>query len=136
MLIEIPVAIAELFDKLSILEIKKVHFSDSARRGLVESELNQLTQILKKHEVDLFLTHDLYRQLYDTNQELWNICELRRQFEQNNQFDHAFIEQSRLEYQTNDRRAHIKQQINKHFESSSIEVKSYSGFSYVNPNGS
>jgi len=130
MLIEIPVAIAELFDKLSILEIKMIHINDSVRRGLVETELNELTRIVHKHEVDLFLNHDLYRQLYDTNQELWNICELRRQFEQNNQFDHAFIEQSRLEYQTNDRRAKIKQQINKHFESSIVEVKSYPGFSY------
>jgi hypothetical protein len=130
MLIEIPVSIAELFDKISILEIKKVHFSDSARRELVESELNELNRIVHKHEVTHFLNHDLYRQLYDTNQELWNICELRRQFEQNNKFDHAFIEQSRLEYQTNDRRAKIKQKINTHFESSIVEVKSYPGFSY------
>lgn len=130
MLIKIPVSIAELFDKVSILEIKMFHFNDLARRGFVETELNELTRIVHKHEIDLFLNHDLYRQLYDTNLILWNVCELRRQFEQNNQFDHAFIEQSRLEYQTNDRRAQIKQQINRYFESSIVEVKSYPGFSY------
>lgn len=131
MIIEIPVAVAELFDKISILEIKVAHLRDETRLAHARAELEQLNAIARHHQLIEFIEDDLYRQLRHINQRLWDVCELRRQYEQRGQFDDAFIEQSRLEYKTNDQRAAIKQQINERFDSRIVEVKSYEQFSHI-----
>ena len=130
MLIHIPVAVAELFDKVSILEIKLRHLVDPKRRQHAKSELDELMQITKQHGLLDFLETSLYRQLLETNQALWDVCEVRRQLELAGQFDQDFIEKSRLEYKTNDLRASLKQQINARFGSTIVEVKSYQRFSH------
>lgn len=128
MIIEIPVAIAELFDKISILEIKLRQIKDPIRLAHVERELDQLMGIVRQHQLTDFVEDDLYRQLRHTNQVLWDVCELRRHYEEIGQFDDAFIEKSRLEYKTNDQRARLKQQINQRFDSTIVEIKSYKQF--------
>jgi hypothetical protein len=130
MLIQIPVAVAELFDKVSILEIKLRHLTDPKRRQHAKSELDQLMQIVERHGLVDFLETSLYSELLDTNQALWDVCEVRRQFELAGQFDQDFVEKSRLEYKTNDLRASLKQQINERFGSTIVEVKSYQRFSH------
>lgn len=130
MLIHIPVAVAELFDKVSILQIKQQQLKDPKRYQLASHELEELMLIVTKHHFLDFLQTSLYEQLLATNQTLWNVCEERRQLELSNRFDQTFIEKSRLEYKTNDRRASLKQQINKHFGSTIMEVKSYKRFSH------
>jgi len=130
MLIQIPVAVAELFDKVSILEIKLRHLTDPQRLLHAKNELDGLMQIVKQHQLLDFLQTSLYGQLLDTNQALWDVCEERRQFEFAGRFDQEFIEKSRLEYKTNDLRASLKQQINQRFGSTIVEVKSYQRFSH------
>lgn len=130
MLIEIPVAVAELFDKISILQIKLDLVEDPARRNHVEVELDKLMALVRTHQLEDFLDEELYRALREVNQQLWDVCEQRRQFEQLGRFDEEFIKQSRLEYKTNDLRASIKQKINERFDSAIVEVKSYSRLSH------
>ena len=130
MLIEIPVAVAELFDKISILEIKLAQVTDPERRKHAQAELDHLLSIVQKHQLSEFLTHPEYQQLREVNQLLWDVCEERRKFETLQQFDQEFIDKSRLEYKTNDRRASVKQRINQHFDSTIVEVKSYKRLSH------
>lgn len=130
MLIEIPVAVAELFDKISILQIKLDLVKDPVRRNHVEVELDKLMALVRTHQLEGFLDEELYRTLREVNQQLWDVCEQRRHFEQAGRFDEEFIKQSRLEYKTNDRRASIKHKINERFDSAIVEVKSYSRLSH------
>jgi predicted AlkP superfamily pyrophosphatase or phosphodiesterase len=130
MLIHIPVAVAELFDKVSILQIKQRQLTNPQRQQLASNELAELMQIVSQHQLLEFLETEIYEQLLETNQTLWDVCEDRRQSELLKTFDQDFIEKSRLEYKTNDRRASLKQQINQHFGSAIEEVKSYKRFSH------
>ncbi len=128
MLIEIPVAVAELFDKISILEIKLKKIEDLTRQQYVSDELEKLLQVARLNQIDSFLTDPLYEDLKAVNETLWDVCEARRQSERAAVFDQDFIEQSRLEYKTNDQRALVKQKINDRFNSAIVEVKSYDKF--------
>ena len=48
----IEVSAGELFDKISILEIKKVKIKDKAKLSGIERELNSLKETLKKNKLD------------------------------------------------------------------------------------
>jgi hypothetical protein len=125
MLIEVPISVGELFDKISILEIKLEEISNTDRRKHVERELAALTSVVNAHDLASFLNSDLYLKLKDINKLLWDVCDIRRKFESENRFDKEFIAQSRHEYLTNDRRAKVKAEINQFFNSDIYEVKSY-----------
>ena len=132
MKIEIPVPLAELFDKVSILEIKKDLINDHKKNLLVQDELNCLYNILKNKNLINFLETDLYKKLKGINKNLWELCDIRRQYEQEKTFDNNFIEKSRMEYKVNDMRAEIKNLINLELDSDFIEIKSYSKLSHLN----
>jgi hypothetical protein len=133
MKIEIPVSVAELFDKVSILEIKIEQISHQDRKLHAENELINLLQIVHSLKLTSFMESTLYIELKLANKELWFICEQRRDFELTKSFDSIFIALSRSEYKTNDRRAEIKMSINKLFNSEIIEVKSYAQLSHKLP---
>ena len=62
------------------------------------------------------------------NQTLWNIEDDIRDKEAQKKFDDEFIQLSRNVYITNDQRCLVKQEINKYFNSTIYEVKSYTGY--------
>jgi hypothetical protein len=132
MLIRIPVPVAEVFDKISILEIKLAEISALERRQHVEKELAILLEEVERNGLLSFMATELYADLKSINKALWDICDLRRSFEIAGQFGSEFITQSRYEYKTNDRRAAIKAEINRYFQSDIIEVKSYARLSHEN----
>ena len=63
------------------------------------------------------------------NQELWDIEDRIRVKERNKEFDQEFIALARSVYQTNDKRAEIKKEINLHTGSNLVEEKSYENYS-------
>lgn len=128
MLVKVPVSVGELFDKISILEIKLEEISSTDRRIHVEKELAALNLVVSSHQLSSFLDSDLYLNLKEVNKALWDICNVRRVLESENRFDEEFILKSRHEYLTNDRRAKIKAEINEFFSSDIFEVKSYNNF--------
>ena len=130
MKVEIPVPIADLFDKISILEIKKELILDVKKSSLIQHELENLLEVLKKKELINFLQSRLYNQLKDLNKELWDLCDIRRDYETQQIFDDSYIQKSRMEYKVNDRRAEIKNLINIELNSDFLEVKSYKKFSH------
>jgi len=121
-MIEIPASIGEVFDKITILEIKQENIIDSTKLANVSKELSLLRDRVKDIRVDSLLLN----QLRKVNQQLWHIEDRIRVLENNQNFGKEFIELARSVYITNDQRASLKKQINLMAGSELIEEKSYS----------
>ena len=125
MKISVPISVGELFDKISILEIKKIKIKDKTKLQDIKFELNALKQILTRKKLNKKNNKEQYTKLFNINKRLWNIEDKKRSYEKSKKFDKAFIELARKVYLLNDRRAKIKNKIN-HISGSMIrEVKSY-----------
>ena len=124
MLINTPISLGELVDKISILMVKQTNIKNNDKLVQVNKELNYLQEILNNHVtkdgIDVFLNS-----LIDINSKLWVIEDEIRDCERMKQFDQKFIELARSVYFTNDKRAKIKLDINNKFGSELVEVKSY-----------
>ncbi len=124
MIINTPVSLGELVDKISILHIKNLNIKDNKKLKLVKEELILLNETLNNHikrsEIQKYL--DL---LIEINSKLWLIEDEIRDCERNQNFNQKFIDLARSVYFTNDKRSEIKLNINKKFGSKIVEVKSY-----------
>ena len=124
MLINTPISLGELVDKISILMIKKKNISDSIKLEHVAKELEFLQITLKKY-ISEDKINKFIEELININSKLWKIEDDIRECERNKLFDQTFIDLARSVYFTNDQRAKIKNDINKNFGSELVEVKSY-----------
>ena len=124
MIINTPVSLGELVDKISILHIKNMNIKDDKKLKLVGEELellnNTLNNHIKKDDIQKYLDS-----LIEINSKLWVIEDDIRDCERNKNFDQKFIDLARSVYFTNDKRSEVKLDINKKFGSTIIEVKSY-----------
>lgn len=124
MIINIPVSLGELMDKISILRIKKQNIVDKNKLIFINEELILLEETLLKSKNDKKVEEFLHK-LVKINSELWNIEDDIRDCERNKQFNQKFIDLARAVYFTNDQRSQIKLDINNYFGSEIVEVKSY-----------
>ena len=124
MLINTPVSLGELLDKISILIIKEKNIVDDRKKYHIKNELDFLNKILK-NSISLFQVKEYIEKLIEINSKLWLIEDDIRDFERKKQFDQKFIDLARSIYITNDRRSEIKLEINRIFGSKLVEVKSY-----------
>jgi len=126
-LLQIPGSIGELFDKITILEIKAARINDPEKVRHVAHELD----LLRALEVQYRPLNDdqahLIAELKCANEELWDIEDAIRVCERRHDFSADFISLARSVYNTNDRRAAIKKQINMLYGSDIVEEKSYAG---------
>ncbi|TGG91859.1 MAG: hypothetical protein ERJ67_07340 [Aphanocapsa feldmannii 277cV] len=120
--ISIPVSLAELLDKITILEIKSEQFCGEQKKN-VDHELRLLKHILRQSGVELL--PEQRQQLKAVNQSLWQIEESIRQHEHRKDFGETFIALARSVYLENDKRAGIKRAINDDYNSTIKEEKSY-----------
>jgi len=124
MIINIPISLGELLDKISILLIKEKNISDNKKLALIQKELSLLKDTLKKtikdDKIDFYI-----KRLFEINTKLWRIEDDIRECEKNKKFDKHFIDLARSVYIANDERSQIKLDINNKFGSNIIEVKSY-----------
>ena len=125
MKINIPVSVGELFDKISILEIKKNKINDKNKLKTINYELKELNAIAKKRKLTNTKIKNLYNKLKRINTRLWNIEDKKRKYENKKVFDQDFINLARNVYLLNDKRALIKLNINIHTGSKIREIKSY-----------
>jgi hypothetical protein len=121
MKVTVPVGVGELFDKITILEIKSQKFQDKDKLQNVQKELELLYEKTKSVEVSSELINDLK----NVNSILWDVEDRIRIKEHKQEFDQEFIDLARKVYYTNDKRATIKKQINIITESNIIEEKEY-----------
>lgn len=125
MSVKIEVSYGELFDKISILEIKSVQVKDPAKLANVNLELAKLLkvsqdQIQASEEID-----DLFTQLHQINEALWLVEDQLRDKERDKRFDKDFIELARSVYKLNDERARLKRELNARLGSQLVEEKNY-----------
>ena len=125
MKINIPASIGELFDKITILEIKKSKIKDENKLILINKELNLLKKVVKSKKINTRSLSSLVKKLKNVNLKLWNVEDKLRKFEKNKQFKRDFINYARKVYYTNDKRAILKNEINLKTNSIISEVKSY-----------
>lgn len=130
MLIEAPISLGELVDKITILEIKAANITDAGKLKNVTHELTVLN-----NKVDQLLDSDgqaklapLKAALKTINQELWVIEDDIRDCEYVKDFSDKFIQLARAVYVTNDKRATVKKDINLAFGSELVEEKSYKDY--------
>ena len=124
MIINTPVSLGELVDKISILHIKNINIKDDEKLKLIREELELLNQTLNKYIKNNDIQNYL-DSLIEINSKLWVIEDDIRDCERNKKFDQTFIDLARSVYFTNDKRSEVKLEINKKFGSKIIEVKSY-----------
>ena len=121
MKITVPISLGELYDKISILEIKLSNMSTPEKIANVANEYKELREIAKDYSVDA----ELYEKLREVNQELWDIEDGIRVKERNKDWGADFVKLARRVYFSNDKRAEVKKEINLKYGSSIVEEKSY-----------
>ena len=124
----IPISLGELFDKITILEIKLEQITNKRALKNVNREYNLLLAIYKKDFSGNNGANQLIIKLKLINQKLWKIEDKIRDKEKNKLFDSEFIELARSVYIINDERSRIKREINNTLKSDLVEEKSYSNY--------
>ena len=125
----VPVSIGEVVDKITILEIKSERLTDTDRLANVRDELRQLKSAFDEQFPDSNPQLDeLSASLKTVNLALWQIEDDIRDCERVKDFGDRFVHLARSVYQTNDKRAAIKREINLLLGSELIEEKSYAAY--------
>ena len=124
----VEVSVGELFDKISILEIKKDKIKDKEKLKYIVDEYN----LLKEQMADKVKLNEKLSGLFDTlkdiNSKLWVIEDDKRLCEKNSDFGEKFIKLSRDIHFLNDKRASIKLEINNQTGSKIKEIKEYTSY--------
>ena len=124
----VEVSVGELFDKISILEIKKDKIKDEEKLKYIVDEYNLfIEQMIDKVKLNEKLS-GLFDALKDINSKLWVIEDDKRLCEKNSDFGEKFIKLSRDIHFLNDKRASIKLEINNQTGSKIKEIKEYTSY--------
>lgn len=121
---KIEVSIGEIVDKYTILMIKASKIQDPSKLVNINKELTYLIDILKKED-PLMTDYPLTKALFEINKELWKVEDDLRDLERVKDFGKEFVILARNVYKLNDKRAHIKKEINMKHGSEFVEEKSY-----------
>jgi len=119
------ISAGELFDKISILEIKLKKIKDEES----QKEISKEYDVLKKAQnLNVKITEKLnylFEEIKKINLNLWNIENKIRTCEKNKDFGKTFVDLAREVYLNNDKRSKIKSKINKILGSNIKEIKQY-----------
>lgn len=109
---KISVSWGEVFDKLTILNIKLQKITQEEKIKNIKKEKTEIENTIgdmSKFPQKIF---PLIEKLYDINLRLWDVEDSKRAHEQKQVFDDEFIQLAREVYIKNDARALIKKNIN------------------------
>jgi hypothetical protein len=124
-LIHAPLAIGELIDKITILEIKAERIADGRKRANVDAELKLLRRLRMDADLNGPDMQFYACELKSLNARLWDVEDALRECETRGDFGARFVELARSVYQINDRRSSVKRRINLASGSYIVEEKSY-----------
>ncbi len=125
MKIEVEVSVGELYDKISILRIKKDRINDTEKLFNINKELIYLENKMLNNDPAV---EKLADELFKINSRLWDIENSKRRCEAENNFGFDFIQLARDVYIWNDKRAEIKKKINVLTYSDVVEEKEYTRY--------
>jgi hypothetical protein len=123
-MIQAPVSVGELIDKLSILHVKQTKITNEEKLEYINKEF-ELIYNLSSVYLDSLEIELLYHQLCDINEKLWDVEDKIRVLETEKRFEGEFIDLARKVYFTNDERFRLKNEINLITDSEIREVKEY-----------
>ena len=123
----------ELFDKITILELKSERITEAAKLANVRLALADLTATREKTVPSLEHLEALVSELRLVNGAIWDIEDELRQCERRGEFGDHFVELARSVYRNNDRRAALKRQIDERLGSRLLEEKSYTAYQTESP---
>jgi len=123
-MVQVPVSVGELIDKLSILQVKKTKITDEKKLEYINNEF-ELLYNMSCFYLDIEEINLAYHKLVETNLKLWDVEDKLRILESNKDFQEYFIDLARKVYYTNDERFRIKNDINEITNSEIREQKSY-----------
>lgn len=119
------ISAGEIVDKLTILQIKKKKISNRQSLILIRKEYNSLFNVLKKNIKFTLKIKRLWRELLKVNSNIWEMENYKREAQKHlEKLTKTAIEV----YKNNDKRAVLKQKINKITKSNIQEVKNYSKY--------
>ena len=124
----VEVSVAELLDKISILEIKQDKIKDLEKLKFINEEHSILNSQLSKNVKSDEKLNSLFSSLKSINSKLWAIEDEKRQCEKDKNFTDQFIKLSRDVHFLNDDRAKIKLEINNYTGSKIKEIKEYTNY--------
>ena len=124
----VEVAVGELLDKISILEIKSEKIKDSEKLNFINDEYKILKDQLNTNIKNYSEIESLYNSLKEINSKLWVIEDDKRLCEKNSDFGEKFIKLSRDVHFLNDERAKLKLEINNKTGSKIREIKEYTKY--------
>ncbi len=123
------ISVGELFDKITILNIKLKKINDPEKLKNIKTELEVLIEQSNKIILDnKEALNKNVQKLQEINEKLWDIENIKRECEANKDFGENFIKISRDVHFKNDIRASIKKEINLLSESKITEEKEYSKY--------
>ena len=117
-----PISVGELFDKITILEIKLENYDNPNKIAYVTNEINELNALAKDITIDVY---EEVAELKDVNKIIWDNEDHARTYGPDKSYDLIFMTLAAKTYESNTRRAKIKQAINKKCNSNIVETKSY-----------
>ena len=123
------ISVGELFDKITILNIKLKKINDPEKLKNIKTELEVLIEQSNKIILDnKEALNKNVQKLQEINEKLWDIENIKRECEANKDFGESFIKISRDVHFKNDTRASIKKEINLLSDSKITEEKEYSKY--------
>jgi hypothetical protein len=112
-LVYVPVSVGELYDKISILEIKLERVQDAPARQNVAQELELLRAVEANHGfANIPQLNDLVAKLREINRRIWRSEDAVRSFARNDDWSTDYLTAARASYSNNDERAKVKREIN------------------------
>ena len=123
------ISVGELFDKITILNIKLKKINDPEKLKNIKTELEVLIEQSNKIILDnKEALNKNVQKLQEINEKLWDIENIKRECEANKDIGERFIKISRDVHFKNDIRASIKKEINLLSDSKITEEKEYSKY--------
>ena len=123
----VSISWGELFDKISILEIKQARIRSDDGRAAAGAQLARLLETARLAPVNPKLM-ELRTELKAVNERLWTLEDDLRMLEGEQKFDEEFIAMARGVYCNNDERTRIKRAIDTLIGSELVELKQYAAY--------
>ena len=112
---KVDIAIGEVFDRITILDLKLENITDSSRLAYIQAEKSMLKKALEDEGIKI--ESYLYEPLFLINSKIWDTEAGFREKESKKEFDREFINFARLNAKYNDERFIMKSKINEHYNS-------------------
>lgn len=125
-LIYVPISIGELFDKISVLLVKKSKINDEEKIKNINHEYNLLRPLCEELMVNNSKLKNKLFEITTINSNLWDILEKQRNMEKDGRTGKEFADISISVYMENDKRFQVKREINEITNSEVKEEKYYS----------